>query len=130
MKQERPVIFFDGGCKLCNGSVAFVLKHDRKGRFLFATLQSAAGQAVLSQIRDNKQSRDSIVYLENEKIYLRSTAILKILKRLGGWWKFLYVFMLIPAFLRNAVYDIIARNRHRWFGRTGCILIPPGRLKS
>lgn len=125
MQVDHPVIFYDGFCKLCNRAVKFVIKHDRSNRYRFAPLQSEVAANALRGICIHKQNPDSIVYLENEKIYQRSDAVLHVLKNLDGGWKLLYVFMIIPPFIRDSLYDIVARNRFRWFGRNeNCSVVP------
>ena len=125
MTSDHPVIFYDGQCKICNLAVGFVIRHDRKKRFRFSTLQSDAAIASLPGIRINKQYPESIVYREGEKIYQGSTAVLKILKRLGGVWKLFHVFIIVPAPIRDRIYHWFARNRYRWFGKSSaCPLIP------
>jgi predicted DCC family thiol-disulfide oxidoreductase YuxK len=125
MTKEQQIIFYDGQCKVCNFAVGFVIRHDRKNKFRFSSLQSDAAINSLHGIRINKQNPESIVYREGEKIYQGSTAVLKILKRLGGGWKLLYSLVIIPAPLRDRVYNWFARNRYRWFGlNSTCPVIP------
>lgn len=126
MSMDTPIILFDGTCNLCNGSVSFVIKHGGKDKFLFLALQSEQAKGLLPENYIIEQSPDSIVYLENKKVCLRSTAILKILKRMGGGWKILYVFILIPRILRDSLYDLVARHRHRWFGKNDDCELPSG----
>jgi predicted DCC family thiol-disulfide oxidoreductase YuxK len=105
-----------------------VIKHDRANKFRFASLQSETAGNTLSEIYNHEQNTDSIVYCENEKIYQQSTAVLRILKKLGEGWQFFYVFIIVPPFIRDRAYTFIARNRYRWFGRNEeCTIIPPGR---
>jgi predicted DCC family thiol-disulfide oxidoreductase YuxK len=120
-----PIIFFDGICNLCNRSVQFVLKHDRTGKFRFASLQSVAGQDLLKKTGSASGAPfDSFVLLDNGKLYTRSLAALRVLKGLGGGWAWLYVFRFIPAFIRDGLYHWIARNRYRWFGRREECMVP------
>jgi predicted DCC family thiol-disulfide oxidoreductase YuxK len=129
MPETPPVIFFDGHCRLCSRAVSFVISHDRKKIFRFAPLQSAHGQKALQGLAGFKQTPDTIVLAENEKFYFRSTAILRILKRLGGGWPLLYIFIIVPAGVRDYLYDLVARYRYRWFGRKEeCTLVPPDRI--
>jgi len=126
MKENPSVILYDGYCNLCNGSVHFVIRRDRKNKFRYASLDSDAGRSLLSSAVIDKQGGDSIVYLENEKIFLRSTAVLRILLKLGRGWQIFYILILIPPFIRDPLYKMIARSRHRWFGRSGvCYLVAP-----
>ncbi|MDP4148246.1 MAG: thiol-disulfide oxidoreductase DCC family protein [Bacteroidota bacterium] len=120
-----PVLFFDGVCNLCNRSVQFVLKHDKAGKFRFASLQSVAGQDLLKKAGSAPGMYfDSFVLLESGKLYTRSMAALRVLKGLGGPWALLYVFRFIPAFIRDGLYNWIARNRYRWFGRRDECSVP------
>ncbi|MDB5201652.1 MAG: hypothetical protein JWQ27_1061 [Ferruginibacter sp.] len=123
----QPLILFDGICNLCNGAVQFVIRHDGKALFQFAPLQSNAGQEILAKFSLSKQDFDSFVLLENNKAYKKSTAALKVARRLDGPVKMLYGFIIVPVFIRDAVYSWIAKNRYRWFGRKDSCMVPqPG----
>ncbi|HVZ24405.1 MAG TPA: DUF393 domain-containing protein [Sediminibacterium sp.] len=114
---QNPVIFFDGVCNLCTRSVKWIIRRDPLAKFRFASLQSAAGTAFLQQHALLSGQYNSLILLEKNRIYLRSTAALRITGKLSGAWPLLQVFLIIPPFIRNAVYDWIARNRYRWFGK-------------
>jgi predicted DCC family thiol-disulfide oxidoreductase YuxK len=114
---DNAVLLFDGVCNFCNSSVNFIMQRDPKGYFKFASLQSAYGQQQLLKAGLNTKEFDSLVLLENGRIYLRSSAALRIVRSLNGLWPLLYVFIIVPPFLRNFLYNIIARNRYRWFGK-------------
>jgi predicted DCC family thiol-disulfide oxidoreductase YuxK len=118
------VILFDGECNLCNGFVGFVLPRDPAGRFKFASLQSPVGQKLLSGHALPTNTLDSVVLVERDRVYSRSTAVLRILRRLNRLWPLLYAFVVVPRPLRDAVYDFVARNRYRWFGRRESCLMP------
>jgi len=121
-----PILLFDGVCNLCNASVQWVLKHDSKGIFHFAALQSDTGQALLRQHGLDALNFDSVVLVDGERIYLRSDAPLEVARCLGGFWWLLYVFKVIPRPIRDAIYNWVARNRYRWFGqREECVLPQP-----
>src|SRR6187455_3366003 len=105
------VVLFDGVCNLCNGSVQFIIKRDTRGIFKFASLQSTYGQNQLRKFGLSSQGLYSIIVLENGILHQRSDAVLRILANLGGFWYFLSGFTIIPRFLRNAMYDAIAKNR-------------------
>lgn len=124
------VIYFDGVCNLCNGSVQFVIKRDKAGKFRFAPLQSRAGQAILARNGLSGEHFTSFLLSENGKLYRRSTAALRVVRRLPGAWPLLYGFIIVPPFIRNAVYDFIARNRYRWFGKKEACMVPTPELKS
>jgi predicted DCC family thiol-disulfide oxidoreductase YuxK len=126
----KTVILFDGVCNLCNSSVQFILKRDRKNRFLFGSLQGKAGQHYLQQFRLPANDFNSFILVEGEKSYTRSAAVLHMLNRLGGPWRLFYVFMIIPPFIRNGVYNTIARNRYKWFGKKEQCPAPGAGLRS
>jgi predicted DCC family thiol-disulfide oxidoreductase YuxK len=114
---DQKIIFFDGVCNLCQRSVQFILTHDPKAIFSFASLQGEGAKKILSTHQLDTEQINSLVLLENGKIYIRSTAALRIAKQLNGIWPILYVFIIVPPFIRDAVYDWISRNRYRWFGK-------------
>lgn len=123
--KNTSIILFDGVCNLCNSSVQFVLKHDKKKHFLFASLQSDAATKILLQLNEKSfKTLESIVLVENEQIYLKSTAALKIAKNLNGFIKIFYVFIIIPTPLRDYIYDFIAKNRYNWFGKRDKCMMP------
>lgn len=125
----HPVILFDGVCNLCSGAVQFVIKRDPKDIFRFASLQSDYGEKVLLNYRLETKNYASFVLLDKEKIYTKSTAALMVAKKLSGGIKFMYAFIVVPAFIRDFVYSIIAKNRYRWFGKKNeCWL--PGRDRT
>jgi predicted DCC family thiol-disulfide oxidoreductase YuxK len=131
MGVRSGVIFYDGYCRLCNRAVQFVLRRDRDRQFSFAPLQSETAAMALPGIQIKTQQPDSIVYLENGKIYQHSTAVLRIMKKLGRGWQFMYAFIILPAFIRDGIYRFIARYRYKWFGkRSSCALVPPDRMYS
>jgi predicted DCC family thiol-disulfide oxidoreductase YuxK len=124
----NPVLFFDGECNLCNSSVQFVIKRDRKKLFRFAALQSEAGRQALT--RYPGRVPDSFVLLYKDRFYVKSDAALLVCRLLGGGMSLLYGFMVVPRFIRNAVYDMVSRNRYRWFGKRNECMIPTPELKS
>lgn len=121
---KSPILLFDGVCNLCNASVQWVLKRDRKGIFKFAALQSETGQALLQKFELSQENFDTVILVDGERIFTRSDAPLEIVRRLGGAWSLLAVFKIIPRSIRNAVYDWIARNRYRWFGKKEECMLP------
>lgn len=130
MRETHKIILFDGVCNLCNGSVTFVIKRDSKNRFKYAALQSEAGQALIQKHHIDTEKTDSIILIDNDKAYIKSTAALRIAKNLSGGWPLLYVFIIVPTFLRNWVYDWVARNRYTWFGKKESCMIPTPELKD
>jgi predicted DCC family thiol-disulfide oxidoreductase YuxK len=127
---ENPVILFDGVCNLCNNSVQFVIKHDAAKKFRFAALQSDTGQALLKQYNLPSTGFDSFVLIQNDKTYLKSTAALTVAKQLKGIVKLLYIFIIVPVFIRNFFYNFIAKNRYKWFGKQETCMMPTAELKS
>jgi len=127
---QQPVVLFDGVCNLCNSSVQFILKRDKKKQFLFASLQGKAGQALLRQFNLPVNELFSFILVDGDRYYVRSTAVLQMLKRLGGGWRLLYAFIIIPRFIRDAVYNWIARNRYKWFGKQESCWVPTPELRS
>jgi predicted DCC family thiol-disulfide oxidoreductase YuxK len=125
---ERPLVLFDGVCNLCNASVDFILERDRKGTFRFAALQSEAGQRLLRGFELPTAEHRSLVLVEGDRVYLRSSAALRIARRLGGLWPALYLFIVVPPFLRDLAYDFVARNRYRWFGKRDTCRVPTPEL--
>ena len=121
---KSPVLLFDGVCNLCNASVQWVLKRDRKGIFRFAALQSEAGRALLRQSGLSSENFDTVVLVDGDRVFTRSDAALEIVWRIGGPWSLLGIFRIVPRPLRNAVYDWVARYRYRWFGKTQSCMIP------
>ena len=127
---SHPVIFFDGVCNLCTVSVQFIIKHDPKHYFRFASLQSELGQKVLQQFNFSSAEFGSFILLEEGKIYTKSTAVLRVTKKLNGLWPVLFSFMIVPPFIRNWVYSLIAKNRYRWFGKKEACWIPNAELNK
>jgi len=129
INENKLIILFDGVCNLCNSSVQFIIKRDKKKRFLFTSLQSDASRDILLQFQLKNSELDSILLIENGKIYQKSDAILKIVRHLDGLWKMSYGFIIIPKFIRDFVYIIIAKNRYRWFGKREVCMIPTKELQ-
>ncbi|TMW71562.1 thiol-disulfide oxidoreductase DCC family protein [Alteribacter natronophilus] len=117
------VVLFDGECNFCDRSVQFIIKRDPDAVFRFASLQSEAGQRLLKE-HGVPESTDSMVLIDKGKYYLRSAAALRIARHLRGLWKLVYVFIIVPPPVRNAVYSLIARNRIRWFGKKQSCALP------
>ncbi|MCF6182221.1 thiol-disulfide oxidoreductase DCC family protein [Lutibacter sp.] len=128
--KNKTIILFDGVCNLCNSSINFIIKHDTKKQFLFASLQSDATKDLLLQFGIKNSPIDSIILVKNNKIYKKSTAILKISKHLNYGLKFCYVFIIIPKYWRDLAYDFIAKRRYKWFGKRESCMKPSLELKS
>ena len=127
---SSPIILFDGVCNLCNGAVQFAIERDPTAIFRFASLQSDFGQSILAQNVVDTEGGGTIILLENGKAYDRSTAALRVARRLSGWIKCLYVFIIVPKVIRDFVYKIVAKNRYRWFGKQESCWLPTKELKA
>ncbi|MFC5192017.1 thiol-disulfide oxidoreductase DCC family protein [Algoriphagus aquatilis] len=130
MKDIISIILFDGVCTLCNASIDFILKRDHKNRFLVGALQEPVSKKVLSNFQVDDSYLDSLVLVENGKVYFRSTAALRIAKKLNRPWPLFYFLIAIPAFLRDPVYNWIGKNRYRWFGKKSTCRIPTSEEKQ
>ncbi|MBB6328590.1 putative DCC family thiol-disulfide oxidoreductase YuxK [Algoriphagus iocasae] len=130
MSEQKSIIFFDGVCNLCNASIDFVIRHDTNDRFLVGALQDELSRRILSNYQVDPNYLDSLVLLENGKIFYRSTAALKIAKKLTGFAPFLYPLIFLPKFLRDPVYDWIGRNRYRWYGKKSTCRLPTPEEKA
>ncbi len=119
----HPIMLYDGVCNLCNGTVRFILRRDREGMFRFAAMQSRVAEEILAGF-DKKWEGDTFYLVLEGKLYDRSSAMLRIMKRLRFPWPLMSVFLLVPKPLRDMVYNCVARNRYRWFGRTDACQIP------
>ena len=120
----HPIILFDGICNLCNGAVNFVLRQDRKDIFRFATLQSDAGKELLRQYQIPEEIPGSFVLIDHDKVFRKSSAALKVMQHFPWYWQGLQLLWIVPGFIRNFVYDIIARNRYAWFGKRDVCMMP------
>ena len=129
MKQQ-PIILFDGVCNLCNSAVQFTIKHDKRKQFMFAALQSDTGQQLLKQYQLQQENFSSFVLIKDGQVFLKSTAALMVAKQLNGLIKLLYGFIIVPAFIRNGVYNFIAKNRYRWFGKKESCMMPTQELTA
>lgn len=128
---KHPVIFFDGVCNLCNSSVNFIIKRDKKAQFRFSSLQGDFAKSNLPKYLVSENALQSLVLRRVEKtIVTKSTAALTIVKDLSGLWPLLYLFIIIPPFIRNFVYDLVAKNRYRMFGKRDACMIPTKELKD
>jgi predicted DCC family thiol-disulfide oxidoreductase YuxK len=121
---ESKIILFDGVCNLCNGFVDFVIRRDTRGSFKFASLQSPRATSILAPYGHATPNQESIFLIEGKNAYRRSAAALRIFRGLRGFWPFLYVFIIVPPFIRDGVYDWVAQNRYRWFGKRDTCRMP------
>lgn len=128
MKSDNAIVLFDGVCNFCNSSINFIIKWDKKGYFKFAPLQSEIAKKWVGD--KTKPMPESVILIENGKTFDRSSAALLIAKKLDGLWPVLFVFIVLPKPLRDAVYNLIGRNRYKWFGKTEACMIPTPEVRS
>jgi predicted DCC family thiol-disulfide oxidoreductase YuxK len=118
------IVLFDGVCNFCDANVQRILEHDSKGYFVFASLQSSIGQQLLVHFQLDQQKLNSIVLIENKKVFTMSTAVLRIARKLNWPWKLLYCGIVLPRFFRDLLYKWIAKNRYNWYGKKEHCMIP------
>lgn len=129
--QHKKLIFFDGVCNLCNSSIQYIIKRDKKDVFMFAPLQSEAAKNMPELQEADILKSDSIVLYEPRKgVSIKSTAVLKIGKHLGFPSNVLVIFRIVPRFIRDAVYDYIAKNRYKWYGKRAQCMVPTAEIKA
>ena len=127
---EKPILLFDGVCNLCNSTIQFVLKRDKKHYFKFASLQSNYGQLFLKKNKLPTSIYDTFILIEGNSYTIKSSAILKVFKQLSSLWPVLYIFIIIPKIIRDALYNIIAKNRYHIFGKKDSCMIPDKEIIS
>ncbi len=131
MEDDKKIILFDGICNLCNGSIRYIIKRDKKDEFRFATLQGEVGHQLIQERNIDTSMIDSIILIEpGVAYYTKSTAALKIGHSFGGFWRIANVLNLIPRQLRDIVYDWVARNRYRWYGKKEKCMVPTPELRA
>ncbi|MEL6305418.1 MAG: thiol-disulfide oxidoreductase DCC family protein [Bacteroidota bacterium] len=131
MEKNKKLILFDGVCNLCNGAIQFVIKRDKKDTFRYAALQSDIGTQLMQERGIDPSKMDSIILIEPGVAYFsKSDAALRIGQDFGGLWKALALLTWIPRPIRDGIYDLIAKNRYRWFGRKDACMIPTPELQA
>ena len=120
----KPILLFDGYCNLCNNSIKFILKHEKKTDLYFSSLQSDNGIELLKRHHINPNEIDSLILIQNNTAYSKSSAALRLTPYLKGLYPLLYALLIVPPFIRNAVYDYVARNRYKWFGKSDSCMMP------
>ncbi len=129
--KNKQLLLFDGVCNFCNSSVLKVIKHDTNNVFLFASLQSEIGQQVVNHFSIDTTKVDSIILVSSDnEFHIKSTAGLKVISQFGGLWKLLLIFWIVPTPVRDAVYNYIAKNRYKWFGKKESCMIPSPEIKA
>ncbi len=127
---ETGILYFDGVCNLCNGLVQFVIRQNPNGTIQFASLQSETGRYRLEALGLDSEKLSTVLYEKNGRVMSRSDAVLSLLWDLGGIWKLSVLGWIIPRFIRNFLYDQIARRRYAWFGKRDACMVPTPELKA
>ena len=131
LPKNKKIILFDGVCNLCDTAVQFVIEHDKKDQFRFVALQSELGQQILKHIGINPANIDSVIlYQPGIAYYYKSAAAIEIARSLGGFLHFGTIFKLIPTGIRNQLYDYVAKNRYKWYGKKETCLVPSAENKT
>jgi predicted DCC family thiol-disulfide oxidoreductase YuxK len=126
----NPIVLFDGVCNFCSSVVRFAILRDPDGIFRFASLQSDTGQLFLKKFGLSTDDFDSFVLIEGHRFSLRSTAVLRLCKMLNGFWPIVYLMIIVPAPIRDFIYDLVAQNRYRWFGKKEECFIPSADVRN
>lgn len=124
IQDQNDIVLFDGVCNLCDRAVNFIIQRDPKDRFKVASLQDGASKKLLKDYQVNESYLDSIVLVRGDQIFYKSRAALEIAKKLKGLWPIIYAFVIVPYFIRDPLYDWIARNRYKWFGKRETCRMP------
>ena len=127
---QQNLILFDGVCNLCNGFVQFVIRHDKKKKFKFSSLQSSFSQALIAENYPELKEMKTIAYITNGEMMVRSTAALYILKDLGGIFSLTFGAMIIPAFIRDFFYNWLSARRYKFFGKSAVCMVPTAKLRE
>ena len=131
LPENKKIILFDGVCNLCDSSVQFIIKNDKNDVFRFVAIQSELGQQIIKYLGINTSKTDSIILYEpGIAYYFKADAALRIAKELRSWYSILYTFIYVPNFIKNGVYDFIAKNRYKWYGKKEACMIPTPELKA
>ena len=130
MNEEKKIILFDGVCNLCSSSVQFIIRRDKKNQFLFGSLQGNAAQEFGKKFDIAFDVFNSFILIDQNKVYTHSSAALRVLKYLGNGWQLFYAFIIIPEFLRDGIYNFIAKKRYKWFGKKDACWVPSQELQG
>ena len=130
LPENKKIILFDGVCNLCDSTVTFVIKRDPRDVFRYTPLQSTTGAYLCEKYQIDTSKVDSIILIENNKAYIKSTAVLRVARYLTGIYPVFYVFLILPSFIRNWGYDYIAARRYTWYGKKESCMIPTPDLKA
>ena len=130
MEKIHPIVFFDGVCNFCNYWVNFAIKRDKKSKLRFAAVQGETAAKMLPEHQLSVNALSTVILIDNGKVYTQSSAALRICKYLDGGWKLFYGLMIIPKFIRDFFYNIIARNRYKWYGKKDTCMIPGPEIRE
>lgn len=122
--QEHPIVFFDGVCNFCNYWVNFAIRRDPAKKMRFSPFQGETAKQILPRYGITHKTINSVIFIEKERAYTQSSAAIRICRHLTGGWKLFYGLMIIPKLIRDPFYNLIARNRYRWFGKKDSCMIP------
>ncbi len=128
--KNKTILLFDCYCNLCHSSVQFILRHEKNNSIYFTSLQSPIGIEILNQYSINPNKIDSLVLIEKNKAYIKSSAALRVSKYLKGLYPITFNLLIVPSFIRNWAYDYIAKNRYKWFGKMSSCLVPDENLSK
>jgi predicted DCC family thiol-disulfide oxidoreductase YuxK len=126
----HPVILFDGICNFCNSTINYVIRKDPRAVLKFATLQSDTAKKILAGDHLTAKGLNSFVFVEKGKVFTRSTAALRVCRYMKGLWPLMYGFMIVPRFIRDGIYDWVAANRYKWFGKKEVCMVPTGSMRA
>ena len=126
---EHPLLLFDGICNFCNNWVNFIIRRDKEKKIRFATLQSDAGKSLLKKF-NTPSNEDTVVLIDDEKAFTKSSAVLRVMKHIGGIYYPLFLFIIVPKYIRDLCYETIARNRYKWWGKRNECMIPTPDVKD
>lgn len=129
-ENKHAVILFDGVCNFCNSRINFIIRHDKHDYFRFAPLQSEVAKKILKENNLPENAMESFVLVENKKAFQKTSAALRIAKHLNGLWPVFYGFLIVPPFLRDIVYNIIAKNRYKWWGKKEMCMVPTEEVRK
>jgi predicted DCC family thiol-disulfide oxidoreductase YuxK len=130
MEIQNPILLFDGICNLCNKLVFFIIHQDKKAKIRFSPLQSPEASSLLLRRGLSAASINSMVFIDGDKYFLKSSAVLHLLKIIGGGWSLVYGFIILPEFIRDFFYDVISKSRYRIFGRSDKCMTPSAEIKE
>ena len=130
MEDLNEIVLFDGVCNLCNNTVQFIIRKEKKPHLKFATLQSATGKKLIEKYNVHQDNSGSVIYIKNGKAYTKTSAALRLTKRLRGLYPMLSLFLILPTFSRDWLYNLISKNRYKWWGKSESCQTPTSELRK